>query len=370
MTDILISGYYGFRNSGDDALLLAIIKDLKKFKSDIDLAVLSKTPNETSQIYGIKAVDRMNPFSVLYNIMACKMLLSGGGTLIQDGTSTKSLLYYLAIIKTAHFFRKKVMLYSNGIGPLREEHKKITRRVLNKTDVITLRDPASLDELKALGVDKPKIELTADPAFDLGCENPDTGEKILEELGFDKNDKIACISLRQWKGCADNFADELAEAADYLCAQYRFKILFMPMQPMKDYEISRRVMDKMKNKSVCLERRIDTYEMISLVSRCSLCIGMRLHSLIYAVNCRVPVIGLVYDPKIAGFMDYMNQKLYLNAAGINAGRLKKMIDECCSDIDKIKEDIGENLVLLKKKALRNAELAAELLDEKERRLPS
>lgn len=367
MTDILISGYYGFGNSGDDALLLAIIQDLKRYKKNINLAVLSRTPHETAEIYGIKTVNRMNPFSVFYNIMRCKMLVSGGGTLIQDGTSTKSLLYYLAIIKTAHFFRKKIMLYSNGIGPLMEEHREITKQVLNKADVITLRDPASLEELKSLGVDKPKTELTADPAFNLECRNTQAGEKILEELGLSKNDKIACISVRKWKNCSDSFADEVAAAVDYLSSEYGFKILFMPMQKAKDSEISHKIMKKMENESVCLEKHIETLEMISVVSLCSLCIGMRLHSLIYAINCCVPVIGLVYDPKIAGFMDYMGQKFYLDASDIKARQLMEMMDECCGDIDKIKKDIAKNLSELKSKALKNAELAVDLLESRERR---
>ena len=97
MNDILISGYYGFKNSGDDALLQAIVNDLKEYKSDVKLTVLSNSPEETERIYKIKAVSRLNPFSVIGAILKSKMLLSGGGTLIQDRTSTKSLIYYLAM---------------------------------------------------------------------------------------------------------------------------------------------------------------------------------------------------------------------------------------------------------------------------------
>jgi polysaccharide pyruvyl transferase CsaB len=361
LSDILISGYYGFKNSGDDALLLAITQDLKKYKKDVDLAVLSRAPRETAEVYKVKAVNRMNPFAVIFNIISCRMLLSGGGTLIQDGTSTKSLLYYLAIIKMAHLFGKKIMLYSNGIGPLREEHREMTKKVLNKADIITLRDPASKAELEMLGVDKPRIILTADPAFDLECRRPQEGAEILKELGLREEDKFVCISVRKWKGTGKNFCIEIAKTADYLVEKYGYKILFLPMQPAKDYEISQEIRKLMKNDSVCIDKQADIDTVLSVIGRADLCIGMRLHSLIYAAGCAVPVIGLVYDVKIAGFMDYINQKYYLDAETIRCEDLKEMADECILNIEKIKLEIEDNLEELKKKAELNAEYAIELL---------
>lgn len=366
LSDILISGYYGFRNSGDDALLLAIIQDLKKYKKDVNLAVLSKSPKETAQIYGVRTVNRMNPFAVIWNIMKCKLLLSGGGTLIQDGTSTQSLLYYLTIIKIAHLLGKKVMLYSNGIGPLREEHRKMTKQVLNKTDMITLRDQASLSELEALGVDRPKIILTADPAFNLNCSRSQKGKALLTRSGIQPEGKIACISVRKWKGVGDDFCRQVAKAADYLSENYGYQILFLPMQPDKDYEISMQIKSQMTAYSAVPAGQIGIDDMLAMIQECDLCIGMRLHSLIYSVCCRVPVIGLVYDPKIAGFMDYMNQNLYTDAAYVTFDKLKNLIDVCCGNIENIKKEIDENLTTLKVKAEENAKLAIALLEKSER----
>ncbi len=360
MSDILISGYYGFKNSGDDALLLAIVQDLKKYKPDVSLEVLSKAPKETSSVYGVKAIDRMNPFAVIGGIRRCKMLLSGGGTLIQDGTSTKSLLYYLTIIKTAHLLGKKVMLYSNGIGPLREEHREMTRKVLNKADIITLRDEASLKELESLGVDKPEIILTADPAFDIECTKD--GTRLLKGLGIFPDEKYVCFSVRNWKKASDNFCDEIAAAADYIMNKYKYKVCFLPMQPEKDTEITHRIQKLMKNRSMCLEGRSSIEEIMAVIRKAEICIGMRLHSLIYAASAKVPVIGLVYDAKVAGFMDYINQHCYLDAENISSEELIKTIDECIPRLPQIKEEIGENLVLLRKKAESNAEYAIKLLD--------
>ena len=365
LSDILISGYYGFKNSGDDALLLAIVRDLKKYKSDVKVEVLSKTPKETAEIYGVKAINRMNPFAVFGAIVRCRLLLSGGGTLIQDGTSTKSLLYYLTIIKTAHFFGKKVMLYSNGIGPLRDEHKKITKKVLNKADVITLRDEASLRELKALGVDKPETVLTADPAFDIACGT--NADELLNGLGIMKGEKYVCVSIRNRKNKEDGFCAETAKTMDYLVQKYGYKILFLPMQPEKDGKITKKIQKMMKEESVCLERKNGISDITAVISKAEFCIGMRLHSLIYAVGAGVPAIGLVYDAKVAGFMDYINQRYYLDADGLTAEKLIAMSNDCIENLDKIKKEIEDNLVWLREKAESNAKYATELLDRKGRK---
>ena len=361
LSDILISGYYGFKNSGDDALLLAIIQDLKEKKPDIKLSVLSKSPKETAQQYGVDAVDRLNPFSVIFNIIKTKMLISGGGTLIQDRTSTKSLMYYLFIIKCAHIFKKKIMLYANGIGPLiNEKNRRITAKVLNKADVITLRDAESEKELRQLGVDKPKIEVTADPAFDLTCKNPEGAEEILKRYGLDKEDKKVCISVRSWRDV--DFTDAAAQAADYLAEKYGYKAVFLPMQPAKDLQISEKIMSKMKIKSVCIRESLSVDDMLSLISKMDLCVGMRLHSLIYSASYALPIIGLVYDPKIAGFMDYIGQRLYTDAESVTFEKLKALIDECEQSREIIINELKEKLTELKKKSKYNADCAIGLLE--------
>ncbi|MBR0365607.1 MAG: glycosyltransferase, partial [Clostridia bacterium] len=116
--EILISGYYGFKNSGDDALLKALIADLRKYLESPELVVLSANPRETWKNYRVKAINRFNIPLIIKHMKRADMLISGGGTLIQDATSTQSLLYYLTIIKLAIKNKLKVMLYSNGIGPL------------------------------------------------------------------------------------------------------------------------------------------------------------------------------------------------------------------------------------------------------------
>ena len=118
MVNILISGYYGFDNIGDESILRTLVSSLREHIPDCSLTVLSHNPASTREKYGVEAVDRMSPMAILRAVKKCDMLISGGGSLLQDVTSSKSLHYYLSIIRCAEFFHKKVFIYSQGIGPI------------------------------------------------------------------------------------------------------------------------------------------------------------------------------------------------------------------------------------------------------------
>ncbi len=366
MKDILISGYYGFKNSGDDALLLAIINDLKKYKEDVTITVLSNSPRETAKIYGVKAVHRMNPFGVIWAIMKSRVLLSGGGTLIQDGTSTKSLIYYLAIITLAHLFGKKIMLYSNGIGPLKEEHHYHVKKVLDNAHIITLREMTSVVELEMIRVKKPEIILTADPAFSLECADFEKKDEILEGYGIKKGEKYICVSVRKWRKMPPDFCESMAKTADDIYEIHGIKTLFLPMQYPADYEISKKIESLMKTPVACIKGYIAIDDMLSIIAGAQICIGMRLHSLIYAVNMGVPVIGIEYDIKVKSFMQYINQEKCLEADKISSNEIVYMASQCIKERDKIREKILKDLLELKKKAQSNAEYAIKLLEDAKR----
>ena len=118
MNKVVISGYYGFNNIGDESILTAIISNIKDNIEDIDITVLSKDPELTYKNHEVDAINRRDIFGIIKEIKNCDLLISGGGSLLQDVTSSRSILYYLAIILIGIFFKKKVMIYSQGIGPI------------------------------------------------------------------------------------------------------------------------------------------------------------------------------------------------------------------------------------------------------------
>lgn len=360
MSDILILGYYGFQNSGDDALLLSIIQQLKKYKEDINLCVLSKNPAETSKIYNVKAVKRDNPVSLLKALISCKMLLVGGGTLIQDGTSTKSLLYYLYVIRTAQLMGKKIMLYANGIGPLKKENRSFAASVLNKVDIITLRDKNSYDELVEMGVVKPEIKLLADSAFGLDYNKNCDITNYLRKYNIPEN--YFCVSVRDTIKTKKNFCEDLANICDYLYEKYNCYPVFLPFQRSRDMEITDKIRSLMKAPSSVFYTECNIEVLLKFMSGSALCIGMRLHSLIYSAICGVPLVGIVYDPKVRGFMEYMGQKRYIDAQNMNYEELNAMCDECFEKSEDIRKELSRNFYEMKKKSEKNAEIAVKLLN--------
>ena len=366
MREVLISGYYGFKNSGDDALLQAIINDLKTTSPDRKIVVLSKNPEETKKTYNVFAINRLNPFAIIFHMLKAKLLISGGGTLIQDATSTKSLIYYLSVISIAKIMGIRVMLYANGIGPVVSDKNKIlTKKVLNRTDCITLRDEKSFGVLCDLGVTKPQIKITADPVFTIESSDKSVGKKILKENGVPDNKKLLGISVRGWKNSDPEFKEKLAFSIDEICKKHSLFPVFLPLQP-KDEKVCVDVASLLTSPYVILKEHLFIDDMLSVIGNLDIAIGMRLHMLIYAAKCAVPIIGICYDPKISGFMDYAKQGKYVYAENLDKDAL---ILRACEIFDNY-EEIKKTLVLTSQKmqalAKENSECASSLLQEGKR----
>lgn len=360
MSDIVISGYYGLGNSGDEALLESIVKDLKSINPDLSITALSGNARLTNRKYGIKTVNRLNVFSVLKELRSAKLLLSGGGTLIQDATSTKSLVYYLSIISLAQKMGLKTMLYANGLGPIKDKNIKMVQRVLNGVDLITLRENISMEEIKRCKITVPKVFVTADPAFNLIPSPQSRAAEILSEYAVGENEKIIAVSVRKCNNLPDDFESEMACALDEI-ARMGYLPVFIPMQLGQDLDLSISIAGKMKEQSRVIDCELEVGDMLSVIGRCSVACGMRLHMLIFASVMNVPVAGIAYDPKIKGFMDYMNQKNYLRLEDFSGSEFAKMGKECIENEAALRQQLKEGSVYLREKAKENARLAVELL---------
>ena len=359
--DFVLSGYYGFNNSGDDALLLALITDLKEKFESARFAVLSANPSQTQCIYKVDAYHRVSPFRLIKIFKNSKVLLSGGGSLIQDETSSKSLWYYLYIIALAKKCGMKVMQIASGIGPVNKSfNRSLTAKVINKNvDRITLREKKSLDELKSMGVTK-SAEVTVDPAVSLEGVSRLRVDEIFAE-NYVPNGEYICVSLRDWKTLGAEFESDIAKALDYICEKHNKNIVFVPMQYPVDIAISKRISGLMKRESYIIEKSITITEAIGVIRYSSLVIAMRLHSLVYAVSNGVGVIALKYDPKIEGFMDYFERNLIVDVSQMTCEELMNLTDSYFES-----EQYADNESIcseMKKKAERNAMLAIELLEK-------
>ncbi len=361
--EILISGYYGFKNSGDDALLMAILNDIRRYKESPNIVVLSANPKETTKNYRVKAINRLNPFAIMKHMKKADLLISGGGTLIQDTTSTKSLIYYLSVISLAVRKKLKVMLYSNGIGPLNNKNNvRRVRKVLDKTDIITLRDPEALEVLKGIGVTKPEMLVSADPVFGMEVADKERGRALLAKMNIPA-ERVIGVSVRKTKDTNPAFERTVAKMCDYAAQKYGYNIVFVPMQANKDEAISRSIISRMNMPAAIVDKRLNVHDIISVVAAMDMCIGMRLHSLIYAASGNVPLIGIAYDPKIRSFMDYIGHNMCLDMKTINEEAAQKLIDACVENYDDIKQQLKIRYEQLKEKATDNGRIAVELYEK-------
>lgn len=308
---VVMSGYYGFSNAGDDAILQSIHEGILAASDDIRVTVLSHDPEQTRQQYGLEAVPRFNLFRVYKALRSCDALLSGGGSLLQDRTSTRSLLYYLSVIQRAKRLNKPVMLYANGIGPVNKPaNRRRVKQTVELADLVTLRDQASARELKEMGVSRPALHVTADPVFNLAPAPRERGEELLRGSGLGEGQTFAAVSVRDWPAARD-FPEQAAGLCDHLRRTYGMEVLFLLMQPSADREATQRVRSAMKEPSFLLEAPASPSELMAVLGRARLCVAMRLHTLIFAARMAVPTVGLVYDPKVDSYL----KELELPSAG-------------------------------------------------------
>lgn len=366
MIKITILGYHGFGNCGDEAILLAMRNNINKLNKDTEITVLSYDPSDTKKQYGVNAVNRFSFFEVLKAISKTDILLAGGGTLLQDETSTRSLIYYLSIILLAKILNKKVMLYSNGVGPVNGRfNKKLIKFVINKVDIITLRDEFSKDELIDIGVKKPEIHVTADPAFSLTYDDVDV-VSILEKESIPLDKELVGISIRTWKNSED-FVKKIAELSNYILDKYDMNILLIPMQHSMDLEISNELYDKINRDNVyLLKGDYSPKEVLAVISKLSVLISMRLHTLIFAGVAEVPLAGIVYDPKIENYLTLLDMPSLGDCKNLNVDFMKTQIDDIIINKDVYLEKLKVSSNKLKKDVLQNDVYLLKLIEEVEK----
>jgi polysaccharide pyruvyl transferase CsaB len=364
--DTIISGYYGFRNIGDDALLMSIVNDLRKQKPDMKILILSKIPEDTALEHKVDSISRVNLLRIYKAMKKARSFIYGGGNLLQDNTSTRSLMFYLGMVWLAKKMKLKVMFYANGIGPLKKKiNRLLTKKIMNKVDVITLREKLSYAELTHMDISKPKVMLTADSAFTvIDCMNGGSNE-ILNTLGIDPSLNYIGFSLRKYPGHEklehEDYENIIASLADHMAEKFNLIPVFIPMQHPDDLPVLENVSAKTKSNHIVIRQKMNVCDTYKVIGSMGMVIGMRLHALVFAAGAGVPMLGLVYDPKIEGFMEYINQPSAGDVRKLDLGKLKEQSEDIWNRRSEIRNQLGENYLVLKEKAGENAKVAFELI---------
>ncbi len=351
---VVICGAYGMGNGGDNTILNSIIGQLRDIDPDMPIWTISRNPGETRLVARVNSVYSFNLLKVRSLLRHSKLYISGGGTLMQDATSTRSLLYYLHGIRQAAKRGNRVMLYGCGVGPIHKKRNcRRAARVLQRyTDIIAVRDRYSMEFLGKLGVTSPEICLTADPA--LLAQGTEARPGYLQGCGIQPEERYMMLAVRPWPGFADKI-DALAAAAEYAWTEWGLKPVLYAMEPRRDTPAVKAVAQKLRCPHLVLKAGPNGGEIISLIGRMELVVSMRLHALVFAAGQNVPTVGVVYDPKVSGFLDYIGQHTYLPLEKTDPEALKKLVDtalaqkgQSVQEIQKLCERAKENKMLAQK----------------------
>ena len=282
MKKVVISGYYGAGNFGDELILSLLLEKLK----DCKVTVLSHNPRKTFETYGVHSVHTFVYPLVLKAIADCDVFISGGGSLLQNETSPKSLWFYTSMIRLAKIAKKDVVIFAQGIGPIKGPFSTwLTKNTLKKADYISVRDEKSLELMKKWKLKQAK--LVCDPVYSLEVSQPERTGKI-------------GIQLRKFHNLTDELFDNIVHQIK--TRYYAKEIELLSLQDSMDIGVSRIFINKLKdvdpNINVKLLYNLSQKEIIDHISKYDCFIGMRYHACLVAVKYGVKTLAIAYDPKV------------------------------------------------------------------------
>jgi len=384
---VLIAGYYGFGNTGDEAILSGIIAGLRAEKPDLTLKVVTANPKQTKDNYDVEAVLWNDIADLIASVKASDLVILGGGGLFHDywGVDESTLLtaqhaglpYFAGIPLLANLLEKPCMIYAVGVGPLlTDSGKRLTKMAFERCQVASVRDPYSLEVLRELEIDlsEERVFLFADPAFNQLLADPEEACQILKDHSIDTETPTLGVALRFWDigTDPDQWEIEIAEALDSWIESKNGQVVFLPFQQESvsvyedDFAVATRVVSKMSQADKCtiIEKKLPSELLGAMIAECDALIGMRLHAVIYAMKAAVPVLALSYDPKVRAVMERANlANLVLNPEQwVKADILKALKRLEKPALPKRMEAYTEEMDTL---ASKNLDLALELLESQE-----
>ena len=373
-------------NLGDQAILKAMTSGIEKILPAAELQVFPNSNMLTLRQY----------HQFWKALIKSDLLIFGGGQEIQDQASVAFLISGLLKIFLAKLAKKHVYCYALGAGPVKRVLSKLLiRLILNKVDLITVRDKTSRSLLQRLGVRKVPIHHTADPAFTLTPEDDSVAENIFksEVIPLDDNPRIV-ISLRRWFHydhfllpmrfrtkllSKDNFVkfeqlkQILVEFIEHLITLYSARIILLPMRhsgrkadPGQDDEIVAQEIYELtaeKKNVIIIKGNYSPSEIKAFLGKTDLVFGMRMHSLILASMMGVPVMGLNLSTKFHSFFDMIDQQNYLiEPDNITSENLINTFSTAWGNRENIKQQLITRKKILQRMADSNLEFLVKLME--------
>ena len=275
---VLVSGYLGFGNFGDEAMFEALCMFLQSLQMNVR-ALCDK------ENYGVKTFKRTD---ILSAILQSDIIVSGGGSLLQNKTSNESLMYYLSIIFLAKLLGRKVLIYAQGIEPITGDfYQTLTKIALKMADFVSVRDAHSYRLLKNWNI---KSTYIADPIY-----------ALLQDVEPSKNKNGLIVQLRPVKGVTSTFISGLAES---IAKHYKGEITVLALQKEMDEPICAKFTKELNKHGLqanYFHFGKSVEEIIDVVNNAKYVISTRLHGVTVATALGCQVLAIPYDEKVKNF---------------------------------------------------------------------
>ncbi|GBC97593.1 hypothetical protein HRbin17_00081 [bacterium HR17] len=297
----LIFGYFGAGNFGDEWTLAAFLKGCRQHGCAFTPFVLSRNPAATANDHAVTAIPRQWR-AVSMALSRCECVIGCGGSLLQDATSLRSLIFYCTLIVMARQFGKRTVLLAQGLGPLRRPMSRaLARWALRSCHLVTFRDTVSRQLAERLGVPASLIRVTADLTF------------VWDEVPSRRPRFSLGVNLRPVKAPEATLRRLVEALAQWIQMFWDGQVLFLPLHHGVD---DAALTDLAQHCRGTWWRRPHWQDNLDGIAQVQLLVGMRLHGLIAACLLSVPFIGLNYDPKVAGIFGdaFADRLLPLNFA--------------------------------------------------------
>lgn len=360
---ITLAGYYGCGNLGDEAVLAGILDSFRDraLVGRDRFIVLSADPARTSAVHGAEAVERMRLTALRRALRESDALVLGGGSLLQDATSLRSLLYYLWVARLGLNAHKPLVLYAQGIGPLRRAvSRRLVRALAERAALVTVRDTVSRDLLLHGLRAACTVTVTADPAFCVSEEAESQHEQALAESGVPHGDWVG-MAVRPSPGMAAP-EEQFATLARAVAESAGMPVVLLPFDSRMDTELSRRVAAR-ASELACVARLPESVpRAMQVVGGARIILGMRLHACILGVARTVPVVSLSYDPKVSSFMQEAGLSAYNVESGVlDVERVCSLVRRALGDREALLPHLRDSLATLRRRAYQNVELTMRAL---------
>lgn len=414
MTKILLLGLAGPRNKGTLALLYSIMETIKRFDSDVEFVLSNSTGADmcdyTADLKEDKQICmlRKNPKSILLSLVylfKCifinmlgrfhryitisknsrlfeyhdsDMVLNGGGDNMSGGSGFATLNPFISLLY-AILLNKPIVLYGESLGyytnPILDS---IAKFIFNRTRLILVREELSKKWLDGNDINRPKICVTADPAFLLNPVPQSRVSEILSDEGVNDIPKpliginpSGLISRFRGEGqkAEKDIASIMAKVIDNLVENLDATIIIIPhvYTPNVDDRIAiNSIFREVKNKSKVktIKNEYTPQELKGIIGLCDLFIGARMHATIAATSMLVPTVGIAYSHKMHGIIGEMlgQEKYVIDIKELSYESLISKINDAWENREKIRKELEVKIPMVKEKAMLNGKLVKDLLD--------